>query len=877
MANELRVRVSLDGAPQAAADAQRIQQGLRGINTEAAAGNQSARGVRKVSDEVGGLSAKVDEMAGKAGKLLIGAATIGSVVSLASAYKDAAVQADKLKNTYAFAFGSAGAGAANLAYVKNTANSLGAALLSTADAYGKLAAAAVGTNLEGSKTRAIFEAVSKAGTVLGLSSAETGGALTAIQQIMSKGTVQAEELRGQLGERLPGAFQIAARSMGVTTSELGKMLEQGKVLSDDFLPRFAAELERTFGASAERAANSFQAQLNRLENSWESFKMALAAPGPGGDVPGMIDGMAESLSTAAANMERLAHNGDGFWNTLKRISVATGSIGLDIAAWANGTKSASGNGVVRDDGWIKRKLNEIARLRVEVDKEASSPLAKLDKLAGLGGDRLMLGDANDAARKLKVAQQELEEAIAVRNSNPGEIKLRDKDSAREAAKKHMEDLTSDRLKLYDAFNAEVASRDARLKKTLELETFDKKWAGMAIENPEYFRDARAKLEANLDAAIARESAKGGGRAANPDRLHAARLRELQQEAAAEQRALQAADRQRKAMERAQAAMDRTVGNLEDNYQRQNAIYDEKQMTEPQRELAAALRRVEEAADAAREALSQKAATLEVDDVQALEAYRTAVERVNSAEAAQLDQVKSLQAEQERLNGLWETGAQRALTKYMDSSKNVADEVEEAFTRGFKGMEVALMSFITTGKANFADMAKAFIADMARIELKVLLFGKGSGGESGGDGVLGGLAKKVLGWLGGGSSVGTSGTTNSFMTNGVALKSANGNVFSGAPSLHRYANTVQDRPTPFAFGTLHRFAQGGVFAEAGPEAVMPLTRDARGRLGVRSEGGSAVNITVNVSGAGGNLGEVRRAAGQGAREALTALDRARRYG
>ncbi|HCZ17654.1 MAG TPA: hypothetical protein DHV85_24395 [Candidatus Accumulibacter sp.] len=276
--SELRVRVRLDGATQTTADAQRIQQALKRINTEAAAGGQAAGGVARISDEVGGLSAKVASMASIGKNLLIGSGVIGSVAALGAAYKDAALQADKLKNTYAFAFGSAGAGAANLAYIKSTANTLGTSLLSTADAYGKLAAASVGTNLEGTKTRAIFESISKAATVVNLSSEETRGALLAVQQMMSKGTIQAEELRGQLGERLPGAFQIAARAMGVSTAELGKMLEQGKILSDDFLPRFAAELEKTFGASAERAANSFQAQINRMENAWESFKMALAAP-----------------------------------------------------------------------------------------------------------------------------------------------------------------------------------------------------------------------------------------------------------------------------------------------------------------------------------------------------------------------------------------------------------------------------------------------------------------------------------------------------------------------------------------------------------------------------------------------------------------------
>lgn len=73
--------------------------------------------------------------------------------------------------------------------------------------------------------------------------------------------------------------------------------------------------------------------------------------------------------------------------------------------------------------------------------------------------------------------------------------------------------------------------------------------------------------------------------------------------------------------------------------------------------------------------------------------------------------------------------------------------------------------------------------------------------------------------------------------------ADGNVFSGAPSLSAYSNTVQTSPKFFNYGTLHRFANGGVFAEAGPEAVMPLTRMGNGKLGVASSGNGGVNISI----------------------------------
>ncbi|HFG4302764.1 TPA: phage tail tape measure protein [Escherichia coli] len=59
--------------------------------------------------------------------------------------------------------------------------------------------------------------------------------------------------------------------------------------------------------------------------------------------------------------------------------------------------------------------------------------------------------------------------------------------------------------------------------------------------------------------------------------------------------------------------------------------------------------------------------------------------------------------------------------------------------------------------------------------------------------------------------------------------AKGNVYD-SPSLSAYSNGVFQTPQLFAF------AKGaGVFAEAGPEAIMPLTRAADGSLGVRAVG------------------------------------------
>ena len=164
---------------------------------------------------------------------------------------------------------------AEMGYVRQTAHELGLDLVSTADAYKQLSAAAMGTALQGKPTQEVFTAMSQAATSLGLSTDAANGAFTALGQMMSKGKVAAEELRGQLGERLPGAFNLAATAMGVSTAELDKMLSAGQVMADDFLPKFATVLKERFGGSAAAAANSFTGAGNRIRSQLDLLKASL--------------------------------------------------------------------------------------------------------------------------------------------------------------------------------------------------------------------------------------------------------------------------------------------------------------------------------------------------------------------------------------------------------------------------------------------------------------------------------------------------------------------------------------------------------------------------------------------------------------------------
>lgn len=182
---------------------------------------------------------------------------------------------------------------------------------------------------------------------------------------------------------------------------------------------------------------------------------------------------------------------------------------------------------------------------------------------------------------------------------------------------------------------------------------------------------------------------------------------------------------------------------------------------------------------------------------------------------------------------FDAGWSDALTKYKDNASNAADTARNAFSGMTDAMEGAIKSFVKNGKIDFESFGDAVINTLIDIQMQSLRTN-----------VLAPLMQSGGNWLSGLFG----GQSDSISLLDGTTFSAKGNVFSGAPGLHQYVNTVQTSPKVFGFNRMHAFANGGVFAEAGPEAVMPLTRDASGRLGVSSSGASVtVNVINNASG------------------------------
>lgn len=194
-----------------------------------------------------------------------------------------------------------------MTFVVKTARQLALRITDLGKSYSRLTAASAGTALEGKGTRDIFLGVAKAAASLRLESTEVEGIFRAVEQMISKGNVQAEELRGQMGERLPGAFRRAADAMGMTTRELSAALKAGTVMADDFLPKLAAELEKVFGPTAEKNTQSFVGAVNNLSNSWllfnrefdKTFRVTQTVTRAINNLSGILDFLRENLHDIA--------------------------------------------------------------------------------------------------------------------------------------------------------------------------------------------------------------------------------------------------------------------------------------------------------------------------------------------------------------------------------------------------------------------------------------------------------------------------------------------------------------------------------------------------------------------------------------------------
>jgi tape measure domain-containing protein len=156
-------------------------------------------------------------------------------------------------------------------------------LQSARDGFTKLYASMAPAGFKGDEIRALFTGVSQAAATFGMSAEKVDRVNYAFAQMASKGQVMSEELKGQLGDVLPGAMGIFAEAAGFkgpkAIEQFSKALEDGAYKGDAMrvlLKNVTGVLQKEFGPGAEGAARTFQGVINRMQNStqllYEAFE-----------------------------------------------------------------------------------------------------------------------------------------------------------------------------------------------------------------------------------------------------------------------------------------------------------------------------------------------------------------------------------------------------------------------------------------------------------------------------------------------------------------------------------------------------------------------------------------------------------------------------
>jgi len=262
------------GRIQIEVDARQVDRATRSLNELGIKAQTTGRKVGGYEKKTDKATRATEKMANSSRKLtrMFGLLSAGigglTFVGLAREIGQATTQLNNIEATMRVATGSANAAAGQLAFIREEANRLGLFFPAIAKQMAQFSAAARGTSITSEELRTIFTGISEASRAMGLTAPQAEGAMMALQQMMSKGKVSAEELRQQLGERMPGSIQIMAQSLGVTTQELFKMMENGELLSDEVLPKFGRELQKVFGSEAQNQAQRLAASVDRLRNSF---------------------------------------------------------------------------------------------------------------------------------------------------------------------------------------------------------------------------------------------------------------------------------------------------------------------------------------------------------------------------------------------------------------------------------------------------------------------------------------------------------------------------------------------------------------------------------------------------------------------------------
>lgn len=323
------------------------------------------RGVRSVKSGLSSLQANIVTLASAIGALDVSVS--GFLSGVVSMTRETAKAATVMRNVSA----SAAEYSENMRWAADLSKRYGAYVNDVVRGFAKFRGAAGQANMSLDDQRALFESVTRACTAFALSADETNGVFLALTQMIGKGKVQAEELRGQLGERMPIAMQAMAKAAGTTVAGLDALMKQGK-LTADILPAFGKALDEML---PNVQTDTVEAAFADLRNAAKEFSDTLDL---GGVMKSGAHAMAEAVRGAAGEI------GNIVVATVAVIAAAVGRgatrVWQNLMTTAKGIEATAATSQKRLEAITASRLDKeqrLERLRVRMAKASSDQLVSL--------------------------------------------------------------------------------------------------------------------------------------------------------------------------------------------------------------------------------------------------------------------------------------------------------------------------------------------------------------------------------------------------------------------------------------------------------------------------------------------------------------------
>jgi tape measure domain-containing protein len=248
------------------------------ISSSKKAGDEMVNSTKRAAAETVKLESTLSSLQG----MIASAFSVGVIINFTKNLVDAERRLELIQNRLNFVAGSAEKGSALFERLTAASNKLGINIEVLSGGFAAFGISATQAGFSARKAEDIFIKMSAGLRAAGATSLQSQRAFLALQQMIDKGVVSAEELRRQLAEALPGATSIMVEAYNnlhpaqqVTMEEFIKLQEAGKILSNEILPEFANVLEKRLSPALAGKQNSLDASLERVTTQFFLLKTAV--------------------------------------------------------------------------------------------------------------------------------------------------------------------------------------------------------------------------------------------------------------------------------------------------------------------------------------------------------------------------------------------------------------------------------------------------------------------------------------------------------------------------------------------------------------------------------------------------------------------------